>query len=353
MRDKLHYLFLNVGHFLDHLFMLVFATVAALALGREWNMSYGELIPYATPGFIAFGAFALPAYTISQDPFGGGDGSGASTVTLSFNDILSNTTGYAMHAEGTCRSNIIANNRVSGHMEWTLNFEDTFEYNVISNNVVSNSIGKSLLDLDGTTVHVLIEDEQGKLNLNELAKKGPSKRIKRELTRLVGDLGHTDADIDDVVESISDWIDSDNDGEFEDDCPNRELTDLSDVLPTLAGITGAKLPEVELDGRSFWPQCLGQKGSPRQWIFQYYYPKFAKAAEKHGQGVRRREIVWAQNQHYKLYRDGTLYAVKDRHEATVIEPGTNQDADATRALLQGAIDSMPKKAARLRTGRGD
>ena len=61
MRDKLHYLFLNVGHFLDHLFMLVFATVAALALSKEWGMSYAELIPYATPGFIAFGAFALPA----------------------------------------------------------------------------------------------------------------------------------------------------------------------------------------------------------------------------------------------------------------------------------------------------
>ena len=61
MRDKLHYLFLNVGHFLDHLFMLVFATVAALSLSKEWGMSYGELIPYSTPGFVAFGAFALPA----------------------------------------------------------------------------------------------------------------------------------------------------------------------------------------------------------------------------------------------------------------------------------------------------
>ncbi len=61
MRDKLHYLFLNVGHFLDHLFMLVFATVAALSLSKEWGMSYAELIPYSTPGFIAFGAFALPA----------------------------------------------------------------------------------------------------------------------------------------------------------------------------------------------------------------------------------------------------------------------------------------------------
>lgn len=41
--------------------MLVFATVAALALNREWGMGYAELIPYATPGFVAFGAFALPA----------------------------------------------------------------------------------------------------------------------------------------------------------------------------------------------------------------------------------------------------------------------------------------------------
>jgi MFS family permease len=60
-RDRLHFLFLNVGHFLDHMLMLVFATVAALALTREWGMSYSALIPYATPGFIAFGVFALPA----------------------------------------------------------------------------------------------------------------------------------------------------------------------------------------------------------------------------------------------------------------------------------------------------
>ena len=60
-RDRLHFLFLNLGHFFDHLMMLVFATVAALALTREWGMSYAALVPYATPGFIAFGLFALPA----------------------------------------------------------------------------------------------------------------------------------------------------------------------------------------------------------------------------------------------------------------------------------------------------
>ena len=61
MHARLHFLFLNVGHFLDHLLMLVFATVAALVLAGEWGMSYAELVPYATPGFIAFGLFSLPA----------------------------------------------------------------------------------------------------------------------------------------------------------------------------------------------------------------------------------------------------------------------------------------------------
>lgn len=60
-RRQINFLFLNVGHFLDHLFVLIFATVAALRLTTEWGLSYAELIPYATPGFIAFGLFAIPA----------------------------------------------------------------------------------------------------------------------------------------------------------------------------------------------------------------------------------------------------------------------------------------------------
>ncbi|HRK19246.1 MAG TPA: MFS transporter, partial [Hyphomicrobiaceae bacterium] len=60
-RDRLHFLLLNIGHFLDHLFTLIFATVAALALTREWGLGYAELLAYATPGFLAFGLFSLPA----------------------------------------------------------------------------------------------------------------------------------------------------------------------------------------------------------------------------------------------------------------------------------------------------
>jgi hypothetical protein len=39
MVDRIHFVFLNVGHFYDHLFMLIFATVTALALSQEWGMS--------------------------------------------------------------------------------------------------------------------------------------------------------------------------------------------------------------------------------------------------------------------------------------------------------------------------
>ena len=57
MQSRSQFMLLNIGHFLDHLFMLVFATVAALVLAEEWGMSYAALIPYATPGFVAFGLF--------------------------------------------------------------------------------------------------------------------------------------------------------------------------------------------------------------------------------------------------------------------------------------------------------
>ncbi|HIB07208.1 MAG TPA: MFS transporter [Gammaproteobacteria bacterium] len=60
-RRQLEFLFLNAGHFFDHLIILIFAAVAALALAREWGMGYAQLIPYATPGFVAFGLFAVPA----------------------------------------------------------------------------------------------------------------------------------------------------------------------------------------------------------------------------------------------------------------------------------------------------
>jgi MFS family permease len=50
--------FVNSAHFIDHYAMLIFAA-AVIIMGPALNMAYGELLPYATPGFIAFGAGSL------------------------------------------------------------------------------------------------------------------------------------------------------------------------------------------------------------------------------------------------------------------------------------------------------
>ena len=51
-------LFLNLAHFLDHLFMLIYAT-AVITIAAEFGKTYGEILVFATPGFVLFGAMAL------------------------------------------------------------------------------------------------------------------------------------------------------------------------------------------------------------------------------------------------------------------------------------------------------
>jgi len=50
--------FVNLAHFLDHYAMLIFAA-AVVVMAPLFGMTYSELLPYATPGFIAFGAGSL------------------------------------------------------------------------------------------------------------------------------------------------------------------------------------------------------------------------------------------------------------------------------------------------------
>ena len=48
---------LNLSHFLDHFIMLIFAK-AAFDAGREFGLSYEEIIVYGTLGVVLFGAAA-------------------------------------------------------------------------------------------------------------------------------------------------------------------------------------------------------------------------------------------------------------------------------------------------------
>jgi MFS family permease len=50
--------FVNIAHFIDHYAMLIFAA-AVIIMGPALGMAYSDLLPYATPGFVAFGAGSL------------------------------------------------------------------------------------------------------------------------------------------------------------------------------------------------------------------------------------------------------------------------------------------------------
>ena len=57
---RLSMAFSNIGHFFSHLLMLLYPTVV-LALEGRWGLTYGELLSLSIPGYVLFGAAALPA----------------------------------------------------------------------------------------------------------------------------------------------------------------------------------------------------------------------------------------------------------------------------------------------------
>ena len=113
-----------------------------------------------------------------------------------------------------------------------------------------------------------------------------------------------------------------------------DLVDFSDFLPTLADAAHASIPDrAAIDGRSFLPQLLGKKASPRQSIFCWY-------RRNPGDNLFR----FARDKRFKLYdkgdypRAGNLYDVQtDPLEQTPIEPGRHPD---TRKRLRAVLSSM-------------
>ena len=79
-----------------------------------------------------------------------------------------------------------------------------------------------------------------------------------------------------------------------------DLIDFTDFFPTLAEVAGVPIrPQDAIDGRSFLPQLMGKKGSPREWVFCHYQPYWGNFMGN--QFVR--------DENYKLYRDGRFFHV--------------------------------------------
>jgi arylsulfatase A len=111
---------------------------------------------------------------------------------------------------------------------------------------------------------------------------------------------------------------------------NADLISSVDFFPTLCDVAGAKLPvALEIDGRSFLPQLLGQRGA-------HYMPP-------------RPRTHYAQTTTHKLHRDGKFYDLTtDRFEqkplplATLTGPAA-ETAKKLQTVLDRYAQARPKK----------
>lgn len=111
-----------------------------------------------------------------------------------------------------------------------------------------------------------------------------------------------------------------------------KLVDSTDFLPTLLAAAGVTAPDtLELDGVSFLPQLLGQRGVVRQWIYSWYCPRPHRNPAIH---------EFAFNHKYKLYRSGDFFDIETdplEHQPQKVDALSGEAARAANEL-QSAID---------------
>jgi arylsulfatase A len=110
----------------------------------------------------------------------------------------------------------------------------------------------------------------------------------------------------------------------------EDLTGLVDFLPTLAEVAGAELPSGQpIDGTSFAPQMLGQRGTPREWVFVML-----------GRHWYVRDAGW------KLTDEGELFDMRDAPFAERAAPA-GAEADAARRHLGAVLAKLDPASGKL------
>jgi len=110
----------------------------------------------------------------------------------------------------------------------------------------------------------------------------------------------------------------------------NDLTGLVDFLPTLAELAGADLPGGQpIDGKSFAPQLLGERGTPREWVFVML-----------GRHWYVRDAGW------KLTDTGELFDMRDAPFAEhAVAAGA--EADAARRRLGAVLAQLDPASGKL------
>ena len=109
-----------------------------------------------------------------------------------------------------------------------------------------------------------------------------------------------------------------------------DLIDATDFLPTLCAAAQVPVPEApKLDGRSFLPQLMGEKGTPRDWLYSWYNPSGGPTAQ----------AEFAHDADFKLYTDGRFYAVQadDKEKSPLVGDALDEKAKAAKIKLQAAL----------------
>lgn len=150
---------------------------------------------------------------------------------------------------------------------------------------------------------------------------GTNKAIKSQLhgKTIVGGKGLT-KDRGTHVPLIASWPGSAKSGHIVDD-----LIDFTDILPTALDAAGVSRPKIA-EGSSFVPQLRGEKGTPREFAYCYYWPRPEK-----GEPSR-----FVHDGHWKLYADGTLFNTDDDPDEKSPVPKRQN----IRQRLQAALDSV-------------
>lgn len=116
-----------------------------------------------------------------------------------------------------------------------------------------------------------------------------------------------------------------------------DLVDTTDFLPTIAAAAGVHDPRLEgLDGRSYLPQLLGRRGTPRAWIYSWYAPR------QSGARAKERPVEFAFDARFKRYRDGRFFDLAaDPAEERPLNVGSlDGDAAAAAIALGGALEDF-------------
>ncbi len=114
---------------------------------------------------------------------------------------------------------------------------------------------------------------------------------------------------------------------------SRDLVDFSDVLPTLAELTGTKMPgggKVVHDGVSFAPELQGRPGKRREWVFSYL---------AYGRMVR--------DKRWLLQGDGKMFDCgesRDGAKYREVSGESTAEVTAARKRLEKVLEGLPAPA---------